>query len=226
MNHVSFKKLQSLNHPMIPSVGYDRLSKMNEDEHRLLDNVRKAIATCDADENTPRREDTCIEALLKGVDAASKLRICLTNVNSPGNRQAFIDFLELSIPAPKDSCSVFTLYDRHKQKPVTVSVAGTIYEARCLSLHENDNLNEVEGVRHMIRLRWNIYSEKFVCLSEQGDYMVINALLLMRRLREILSLFVTSLDSMLKVAETGKLSFSICPEKGSIQPIRHRHAHT
>jgi len=211
---------------MIPSVGFDRLSKMNEDEHRLLDNVRKAIATCDADENTPRRGDTCIDALLKGVDAASKLRICLTDGNSPRNRDAFMDFLELAIPTAKDSSVTFTLYDRHKQKLVTVSVSGAIYEARCLSLHENDNLDEAEGVRHMIRLRWNIYSEKFVCLSEEGDYIVINALLLMRRLREILSLFVTSLDSMLKASETGKLSFSICPEKGSIQPIRHRHGLT
>ena len=226
MSGLSFEKLKNLNHPMIPSVGFDRISKMDENEYRLLDNVRKAIATCDTDENTSRREDTCIEALLKGVDAASKLRISLTNGNSYGNRQAFIDFLELSIPTPKDSSTAFTLYDRNKQKLITVSVSGAIYEARCLSLHENDNLDEAEGVGHMIRLRWNFHSEKFVCLSEQGDYMVINALLLMRRLREILSLFVTSLDSMLKAAETGRLCFSICPEKGSIQPNRHRHDHT
>jgi hypothetical protein len=212
-----------LTHPMIPSASFARIRAMDENECRLLDNVRKAIATCDIDESTIRREDTCVEALLKGVDAASKLRIHLTGGISPGNRKAFTDFLELAIPAAKDSSATFSLYDRRKQKPVTVSVSDAIYEVRCLSLHENDNLDESEGVRHMIRLRWNVYSEKFICLSEQGDYIVINALLLMRRLREILSLFVTSIDSIMNASEKGQVSFSICPEKGSIQPVRHGH---
>jgi hypothetical protein len=52
-----------------------RVSAMSSLERRWLDNVKKAFADSDADFETHRMSDDCIETLFKGVDAAKTLRL-------------------------------------------------------------------------------------------------------------------------------------------------------
>lgn len=198
-----------LTHPMIPGVSLTRIAKMSPNEERLLQNVEKAIRACDEDINTARQKDTCIPSLLNGIDAAAKLRSSLVGTTSLNNQETFVAFLETAIPTAIESGTELELFSRHQKKQITISVSKTIYQIRCIVVHENENLDEAEGVTHMVRLRWEAHSGDFICLCEPTDYVVVNALTLMRRLREILSLFVSGLKSMKNANETGKISLSI-----------------
>jgi hypothetical protein len=203
-----------LTHPMVPGVMLTRIMKMSPEEERLLQNVEKAIWSCDADINTTRQKDACIPTLLNGIDAAAKLRASLAGTTSLNNQEAFVAFLETAIPTANMSGTVLTLFSSRNKKEINISISQLIYQIRCIVVHENENLDEAEGVTHMVRLRWEAHSGDFICLCEPTDYVVVNALTLMRRLREILSLFVSGLKSMKTASETGKVSFSINLELG------------
>jgi hypothetical protein len=203
-----------LAHPMIPGVALTRIMKMSPEEERLLQNVEKAIRSCDDDINTNRQKDTCIPTLLNGIDAAAKLRGSLAGTIGLNNQETFVAFLETAIPSANMSGTELTLFSRRYKKEITVSISQLIYQIRCIVVHENENLDEAECLTHMVRLRWDALSVDFICLCEPTDYVVVNAFTLMRRLREILSLFVSGLKSMKTARETGKVSFSINLELG------------
>jgi len=205
-----------LAHPMIPGVALTRIMKMSPEEERLLQNVEKAIRACDADINTARQKDTCIPTLLNGIDAAAKLRGCLAGTIGLNNQETFVAFLETAIPSSNMSGTELTLFSRRNKKEITISISQLIYQIRCIVVHENENLDEAEGLTHMVRLRWDTHLGDFICLCEPTDYVVVNAHTLMRRLREILSLFVSGLKSMKTARETGKVSFSINLELGKL----------
>ena len=198
-----------LTHPMIPGATLTRIIKMSPEEERLLHNVEKAIWACDADINTARQKETCIPSLLNGIDAAAKLRGSLAGATSLNNQETFVAFLETAIPTASKSGTELKLFSRRIKKEITISISQLIYQIRCILVHENDNLDEAEGVTHMVRLRWEAHSGDFICLCEPTDYVVVNAHTLMRRLREILSLFVSGLKTLKTAGETGKVSFSI-----------------
>lgn len=206
--------LELLTHPMIPGATLTRIIKMSPEEERHLHNVEKAIWACDADINTARQKETCIPALLNGIDAAARLRSSLAGATSLNNQETYIAFLETAIPTASKSGTELELFSRQKKKQITISISQTIYQIRCIVVHENENLDEAEGVTHMVRLRWEAHTGDFICLCEPTDYVVVNALTLMSRLREILSLFVSGLKSMKTARETGKVSFSINLELG------------
>jgi hypothetical protein len=198
-----------LTHPMIPGVTLTRIAIMSPNEERLLENVEKAIRACDIEVKTARQKDTCIPTLLNGIDAAAKLRGSLAGTTSITHQENFVAFLEAAIPTSIESGTELKLFSRHRKKQITISVSQIIYQIRCIAVHENENLDEAEGVTHMVRLRWESHADEFICLCEPNDYVVVNALTLMRRLREILSLFVSGLKSMKNANETGKISLSI-----------------
>lgn len=198
---------------MIPGVALTRIVKMSPEEERLLLNIEKAIRACDADINTVRQKESCILSLLNGIDAAAKLRGSLAGTTILNNQETFVSFLETAIPTAIMSGKEFTLLSRRKNKEITISISQLIYQIRCILVHENENLDEAEGVTHMVRLRWEAHTGDFICICEPTDYVVVNALTLMRRLREILSLFVSGLKSMKTAKETGKVSFSINLER-------------
>lgn len=206
--------LDRLTHPMIPGVMLTRIIKMSPEEERLLQNVEKAIWSCDADINTTRQKDACIPTLLNGIDAAAKLRGSLAGTIGLNNQETFVEFLETAIPTANMSGTVLTLFSRRNKKEIIISISQLIYQIRCIVVHENENLDEAEGVTHMVRLRWEAHSGDLICLCEPTDYVIVNAFTLMKRLREILSLFVSGLKSMKTARETGKVSFSINLELG------------
>jgi hypothetical protein len=208
---------------MFTSVTPERVSAMSPLERRWLDNVKKAFADSDADFETHRMPDDCIETLFKGIDAAKKLRLSLTGVANDRhskNKSDFIDFLELEIPAKSRGSNLFQLTDARTGKPRELSVAEIIYEIRCM-IHENENLDERELLDYHILLRWVDHREVFVCSHENGR-IVINARLLWRRLREILSKFITGIEAHEAMASKKGFSVTIRPQLGTIQPEYRR----
>lgn len=212
-------------HPLIGSPSTERVLSMDKAELRLLDNAKRALHDCDILVKAERIEDCCIEILLKGLDAARKLRQKFTGrTTEQYNRTYFIALLETSIPSPAQSGATFEIRSTKTGAIVPRSVSEIIYdEVRCLMIHENDNLNEaeLEGINHPVKLRWGVPTEDFV-LSHDNGVMVINGMLLLRRLREILSHFITSVEAIKSFAETGKATITVNPPIGSIKPITRR----
>lgn len=210
-----------LSHPIIGNPSMDRVLAMSIAELRLLDNAKKALADCDVHLPSGRVKDHCIEALLKGLDAARKLRQQLGGTDAAdttrGNKSQFIALLQTSIPAETEGGPTFSILDTESNLIKTFSIVELIYKVRCFLFHENECLDEAETTAHSIQIRWDDYSENFV-LKYENAVVVINGLLLTRRLREILSHFVTSLEGMITFAKTGKATISINPPIGHIQP--------
>lgn len=208
-------------HPIIGSPSAQRVLSMDKAELRLLDNAKKGLADCDALIETEWMEDYCIDKLLKGLDAARKLRQKFSGkTTEQGSRKNFVALLETSIPSAIQSGKSYEIRHSKTGKMSRRSVSEIIYdEVRCLVVHENDNLNEaeLEGIDYPVKLRWGILTETLVLSSENG-IMIINGMLLLRRLREILSHFITSLEAMKSFAQTGKAAITICPPIGSVQP--------
>ena len=199
---------------------------MDKAELRLLENAKKGLADCDALVGTEWMEDYCIDKLLKGLDAARKLRQKLSGKTAERfNRTCFVALLETSIPPAAQSGVTFKVRNTKTGIVEPRSVSQIIYdEVRCLIVHENENLNEteLEGINHPVKLRWGVLTEEIV-LAHENDLMIINGLLLLRRLREVLSHFITSIEATISFAQTGKASISICPPIGSIKPLARRH---
>ncbi|MEK0438154.1 MAG: hypothetical protein RLZZ233_1125 [Verrucomicrobiota bacterium] len=213
-------------HPLIGSPSTERVLSMDKAELRLLDNARKAVHDCDILIEKERIEDCCIEILLKGLDAARKLRQKFTGKTTEQyNRTNFIALLETSIPTSTQSGATYEIRSTKTGETKPRSVSEIIYdEVRCIMIHENDNLNEaeLEGINHPVKLRWGVPTEDFV-LSHENGVVVINGMLLLRRLREILSHFITLIEAVKSFAETGKAAVTICPPIGSIKPTTRRH---
>lgn len=207
---------------MFTNIDPQRVAQMTSIESRWLDNVKKAFADSDYDFETNRMADDCIETLFKGIDAAKKLRLSL--LNTPGdlhsnNRARFIEFLELEIPSPDKNGRHITLKDIRNGLTRDWSVAEILYEIRCM-IHENENLNESEPIDYHILLRWWDHGERFIA-SQENSRLVINARLLWRRLREILSKFIMGIEALEAMANSRGFSMTVRPERGSIQPT-HR----
>jgi hypothetical protein len=196
-----------------------RVANMTPLERRWLDNIKKAFADSDHDFLSARMADDCIETLFKGIDAAKSLRLSLKDVKgnlSQHNRQRFIEFIQLEIPTPGRSRRTFTLKHARDGRPLKLSVAEILYDIRCM-IHENENLNEVEPVDYHILLRWDQCNHDFECDHSDGR-LVLNARFLWRRLREILSKFITGLEALNAMARNRGFHVTIRPEMGSIQP--------
>ena len=204
---------------MFTNIEPQRVAQMTSLERRWLDNVKKAFADSDHDFETSRMADDCIETLFKGIDAAKMLRLSLLDTTGDlhrNNRARYIEFLELEIPSPDKSGRRITLQDTRSGQFRDWSVAEILYEIRCM-IHENENLNESEPVEYHILLRWWEHGEKFIA-SHENNRVVINARLLWRRLREILSKFITGIEAWEAQANNQGFSMTIRPERGSIQP--------
>jgi hypothetical protein len=206
---------------MITGIAKERVAAMTPIERRWLDNIKKAFYDSDTDVDTMRMEDNCIETLFKGIDAAKTLRLSLldeANLRSQ-NRSRFISFLELKIPSPSNGARRFSLIDVRTAQEKEWSVAEIMYEIRCM-IHENENLNAAEPVDYHILLDWCCHGDRFVSTHENGR-MEINARVLWRRLREILSTFITVIEALESMANNQGFTATCTPDMGSIQP-QHR----
>lgn len=214
-----------LSHPIIGSPSTKRVLAMNEAETRLLENAKKGLADCDEFIGTDRMRDRCIDALFKGLEASRKLRQILSGHTAEelrrNSKENFVALLETSIPPAEDGGATLTVLNHETCRPQSCSIAELIYRVRCIYTHENDNLDEAEQTPHPIKLRWNVEMKQFFHYNEDGS-IVVNAFLLLNRLREILSHFITSLDAMISFAKTGKATVSIMPPLGSIQPCTRK----
>lgn len=207
---------------MFTSIEPRRVTQMTHLERRWFDNVKKAFADSDHDFETNRMADDCIETLFKGVDAAKILRLSLLDTEGDlrrNNRARFIEFLELEIPSPNKNGRRIDLKDARTGQTLDLSISEILYEIRCM-IHENENLNESEPVDYHLLLRWWEDGERFIASHENGR-VVINAKLLWRRLREILSKFITGIEAWEARAKNQGFRMTIRPELGSIQPT-HR----
>lgn len=208
---------------MFTNIEPQRVAQMTSLERRWLDNVKKAFADSDHDFETNRMADDCIETLFKGIDAAKMLRLSLLDTSGDlhrNNRIRFIEFLVLEIPSPDKTGRRITLQDSRSGQIRDWSVAEILYEIRCM-IHENENLNESEPVEYHILLRWWDHGERIIA-SHENNRVVINARLLWRRLREILSKFITGIEAWEARANNRGFSMTIRPEMGSIQPTNRK----
>lgn len=214
-----------MSHPIFGSAPSARVLAMDASELRLLDNAKKGLADCDAAIESGTADDKSILALFLGLDAARKLRQKLSGHSASQlkykGRENFIELLETCIPHPSKSGAVFQITEAETGELKEVSISELIYSARCLFVHENENLNEHEETSHSILLRWNVPTEDFILEHGHGR-VVINGMLLLRRLREILSHFITALEAVITFSKTGRASITICPEIGSIKPHKNR----
>lgn len=201
----------------------ERVAKMSPREHRLFDNIKKAFSDCDADIGKPEMADYCIETLLKGVDAAKKLRLMLlgrTATKSSGNRAQFLDFLELEMAKKSDGARTYTLKAPERSKSYDSSIPEIIYAIRCM-IHENENLDESEFPYYHIKLRWT-GPQRLLIQEHDGGNIVINGRVLLLRLREILSKFITILTGLESLSKSEKFSATIHPPLHSVQPANRR----
>jgi hypothetical protein len=136
------------------------------------------------------------------------------------NKSRFIEFLELEIPSRVRGANLFQLTDARKGQQRQWSVAEILYEIRCM-IHENENLDESDPLDHHILLRWHDSSDVFICSHENGR-VVINARLLWRRLREIVSKFITGIEAYEAMANDQGFRVTIRPALGTIQPEHRR----
>lgn len=208
---------------MFTGIMPERVAKMSPREHRLFDNIKKAFSDCDADIGKPEMADYCIETLLKGIDAAKKLRLMLLDrplSENSKNKKEFIDFLELEIPKKSNGARTYSLRNQESMKSYSASISEMIYAIRCM-IHENENLDESESPDYHIRLRWT-GPQRLLVQKHDGESIIINGRVLLLRLREILSKFITILAGLESLSKGKSFSATIHPRLYSIQPSNRR----
>lgn len=138
---------------MFDGIDFERLPDMTRQQLRWFDNVKKAFHHSDQALRSGQPEDGCLAKLFKAVDTAKTLRRSLRGEDTTpkNNRQRFIHFLGLEIPACRSGASEFQLRSRSTGQVRSYTLGEIIYEMRCM-IHENENLNAAEDVDHHILL--------------------------------------------------------------------------
>jgi hypothetical protein len=201
--------------------GFDeqRVAAMTSQEHRWFDNVKKAFYESDDAIKNGTPEDRCLEELFKAVDTAKTLRRSLRGEDTShrDNRKRFIEFLGLEIPIARTGSSEFELRETESGQLRKFTFGEIVYAIRC-KVHENENLNIAEDVDYHILLDWTIPHPSIFAHVIDGQF-VCNGYFLWNRLREVLSKFITCLDTMIAFANNASsFSISIRPRIGSIMP--------
>ncbi len=195
-------------------------STMTDQECRWLNNVKRAFYNSDQALLSGKPEENCMEELCKGLDVAKTLRLSLRDedFSSKNNKQKFLEFIHLDVPAPKDGKNQMRLLDARTGKIETYSFAALVYAIRCMAVHENDNLDAAQQPDYHIRLDWNMPTpENWLGVIEDGR-VTINARIFSHRLREILAGFITGIESMISFAQDGRFNISSDPPLGAIRP--------
>ena len=205
---------------MFEGIGDSRVLSMTDQEKRWFDNVKKAFHDSDLAMQNGMAEDRCLQELFKAIDTAKTLRRSLRgeDTSHPKNKERFIDFLALEVPAFRPDGGKIELSDRATGQLRVYTLGEIVYDMRCM-VHENENLNAAEDVDYHILLDWSVRNPQLVAELKDGRF-VFNGFFLWNRLREVLSKFITGIQSMIDLAEKRSFSIGIRPDLGSIKPQR------
>lgn len=200
---------------MFESIDHSRLVNLSSREQRWLDNLKKAFHRSDLEVQTRRPEDYCLPELFKAVDVAKTLHNSLQGkrVSRQNNKDQFVRFLALSIPSLNAPLPPIVVNGQKK----IYSLGDIVYEIRC-AIHENENLNAAESTDHQILLDW---SGQIAFVEVRANRILCDALFLWGRLGEILSKFITVIDSANAIAKGESFSITTRPGLGAIKPRRH-----
>ena len=191
---------------------------MKDQEKRWFDNI-KAFHDSDVAMQNGMAEDKCLQELFKAIDTAKTLRRSLRGeATSQCETKRFIDFLALEVPAFRPNGHKIELHDKATGELCQYTLGEIVYAIRCM-VHENENLNAAEDVDYHILLDWSARNPQFFAELRDGRF-VFNGFFLWNRLREVLSKFITGIQSIIDLAEKGSFSISICPDLGSVKPKR------
>jgi hypothetical protein len=133
------------------------------------------------------------------------------------NRDRFIEFLGLEIPCARPGSSGFKLRDTESGTLREYTLGEIIYDIRCM-IHENENLNAAEDVDYYILLDWSVRNPIYFAEVVNGR-LLCNGFFLWNRLREVLSKFITGVESMISLAKQQSFCITIRPEIGAIRPF-------
>ncbi len=221
---------------MFSGIAEDRFGQLTPQEERLLDNVKKAFYESD-DLYQQNRPEDCLAPMCIAIDAAKTLRRLLRGEDtSPTyNAQRFKEFIDLEVPPSERGGLRVTLVNARSSEPRDYSFSALVYAIRCM-VHENENLNVVEGVDYYILLDWGQTAGAAGATAGQvrrcppnvagvidNGRMILNGHLIWGRLREVMAKFITGIDSLVgfaKGATSG--SITIRPPLGSVRPAAHR----
>lgn len=197
-----------------------RYLNMSDQEKRWLENVKKAFYESDCALTSETPEDRTLEELFKAVDTAKTLRRSLRgeDTSTRDNKNRFIEFLALEIPAASSGTTAFTLRDRATGKLRDFSFGELIYAIRCM-IHENENLNASEGIDYHILVDWSARTT-FSLGQLVNEQFIINGWFLANRLREVLAKFITGIEASIAYAEGRSFYIGIRPPIGAIASPR------
>lgn len=206
---------------MFEGIDEDRYANMTDQELRWFDNIKKAFNHSDEALQSGQAEDRCLEELFKAVDTAKTLRRSLRGEDTSHgkNRERFISFLGLEIPAARPGGSEFELRKKSSGEVRKYTLGEIIYDVRCM-IHENENLNAAEDVDYHILLDWS-HQKPLVPAELRDGTFICSGGFIWNRLREVLAKFITVIDSRIAMANNASsFSVSINPELSSIVPER------
>lgn len=203
---------------MFEGISNDRILQMTNQEKRWFDNIRKAFFHSDVEMENGTPEDRCLEELFKAIDTAKTLRRSLRgeDISNKNNRKRFIEFLALEIPCIKEELEA----DLKEVRSGQLKLGNKIYKIRCM-IHENENLNFDENVSYQILLDWSNRDNSWV--KNINDRFVFNGYFLWDRLRQILSKFITYIDSVFSLANEHTFCCTINPKIGSIKHLKEQY---
>jgi hypothetical protein len=190
---------------MLEGVSDKRIQIMVPQELRWLENAKKAFHSSDLAFSQKHPEDDCFPCLCRAIDTAKTLHRSLRDQPNTkrNNRKEFIDFIHLEIPRPEKNGVQIQVTDSRTGKLKTHGFGELIYEIRCM-VHENENLNLAEGVDYHIAIDWfPPHGRQFAELSPSR--VIVSGQLLWGRLREVLSMFLSIVESTYNFPRTGKI---------------------
>ena len=165
-------------------------------------------------------EDKCLEELLKAIDTAKTLERSLQGENTApkDNAKRFINFIYHEVPSLEASGLNIELVHSRTGKTIKYDFGELAYEIRRM-IHENENLNVAEGADYHMLLDWNKDAHPILIWSDLTRA-VIGGHFLLGRLRQIMSKFLTFVDGVRTMHETGKFSCRINAPLQTIRPQR------
>ncbi len=206
---------------MIDGVSEERFKAMTRQEHRWLDNIKKAFYASDVAYLSDEKKDRCFPELCKAVDVAKTLQRSLRDedTSTKHHKDRFIAFLQDGMPDPASGgYESGELIDARTGHKVKYTFAGVVYAIRCM-VHENENLDSHERPNYHIHLDWNSSGHGLVLARQYADAkLVLDAELMFSLLRQRVARFVTSIDTAIAFIEKGIFNITIAPPFGSIRP--------
>jgi hypothetical protein len=206
---------------MLEGVTEDRIKHMTANEVRWLDNIKKAFLESDEEFRSGKPEDRCLEELFKAIDTATTLQRSLQGkgTSSKNNAKRFADFLYEEVPRPEANGLKLELSHARNQTKKTYGFAELVYEIRCM-IHENENLNVAEGANYHVLLDWKS-GDSGVAVRVANGRAIVNGRFLWGCLRQMLSKFITLVDSIHTLPETGRVGARIDVPLESVRPDRN-----